>query len=179
MNRNQWLEKALDILAEKPSTKFRIDKLCADMGVTKGSFFWHFKSREDFLRSIVKYWGQWSTEQAINAVKNVEDDASARLLALMEYVTDNDIGRYDKLIRTWAYTDPVVAGLIRKIDNERLAFIRSLFSQIGFDGDELEMRALVFAGYHSQERGFLADNNEAGRKKYLKLRHAFFVGKEG
>ena len=153
----------------------RIEELCQKMGVTRGSFYWHFQSRDDFVSALVKYWMDWSTQNAIVAVNGTKGNASERLRALAEYITEKDLGRYDMIMHSWALHEPQVAKMVQKVDEQRLAFIRSLFEEMGFSGDELEMRAQTFAGYHSLERGFLARASRKGRKKYLKQRLDFFT----
>lgn len=78
-------------------------------------------------------------------------------------------------MRSWALHEPQVAKVVKKVDRARLQFIRQLFSEMSFTGDELEIRAHLFAGFHSMEKGFLAGVDKMGRKKILKLRHAFFT----
>ncbi len=52
LSRKEWLEKALSIVSREGAAKLRINNLVAEVGVTKGSFYWHFKDREDFVRSL-------------------------------------------------------------------------------------------------------------------------------
>ena len=56
LSREKWLMRALDILAEEHNALLRIDDLVKRMGVTKGSFYWHFKDRDDFLTQLLDYW---------------------------------------------------------------------------------------------------------------------------
>lgn len=175
LERNQWLALALDTFAEEGRARLRIEELCRKMGVTRGSFYWHFKNRDDFVYSIVKYWMDWSTQNAMEAANSSKGNAGERLLALAEYITQKDLGKYDMIMHSWALYEPQVAQMVQKVDDQRLAFVRSLFSEMGFIGDELEMRAQTFAGYHSLEKGFLARASRKGRKKYLIQRLAFFT----
>jgi len=174
-NRQQWLTLALETFAKEGRARLRIEQLCRKMGVTRGSFYWHFNNRDDFVTKLVDYWTEWSTQQAIEAVDSINADAADRLLALMEYVTNKELGKYDMIMRSWALHEPQVAKVVQKVDERRLAFVRRLFVEMGFSGDDLEMRAQLFASFHSIERAFLAPPIKKGRKKYLKLRHAFFT----
>ena len=175
LDRNQWLTLALETLAKEGKARLRIEELCRKMGVTRGSFYWHFKNRDDFVSSLVQDWMERSTREAIKAVNRSEGNASERLLTLMEYVTQRDLARYDMIMRALALHEPLVAQMLQKVDEQRLAFVRGLFAEMGFSGDELEMRAQTFAGFHSLERGFFARASQQGRIKYVKLRHAFFT----
>jgi AcrR family transcriptional regulator len=175
LDRIKWLALAMDTFAKEGRARLRIEELCRKMGVTRGSFYWHFHNRDDFVKSLVKYWMDWSTQNAIEVVNGTKGSARARLQALAEYITEKDLGKYDMIMRSWALHEPQVAKMVQKVDEQRLAYIRSLFKEMGFVGDELEMRAQTFAGYHSLERGFLARAGKKGRKKYLKQRLALFT----
>jgi AcrR family transcriptional regulator len=69
LSRDEWLEQALEVTSRKPHGKLRIHELVKHLGVTRGSFYWHFKDREDFVRSLGEYWDRWSTDQVIHAVE--------------------------------------------------------------------------------------------------------------
>ncbi|MBT8363470.1 MAG: TetR/AcrR family transcriptional regulator [Deltaproteobacteria bacterium] len=162
-------------MAKEGRARLRLEIIAHKLGVTTGSFYWHFKNRDEFVISVAQYWADWSTTQAINAVMQKEGSASERLMILMEHVTENDLSRYDIVMRSWALHEPQVARVIKKVDKARLQFVRQLLSEVGFTGYELEIRAHLFAAFHSMEKGFLAGVDKMGRKKILKLRHAFFT----
>jgi AcrR family transcriptional regulator len=48
LSRDEWLEKALIVVSREGGAKLRINNPVTEVGVTKGSFYWHFKSRDDF-----------------------------------------------------------------------------------------------------------------------------------
>lgn len=56
LTREEWLAKALEVLARKGVAGMRIDALSKALGVTKGSFYWHFKNRDDFTKNLLDYW---------------------------------------------------------------------------------------------------------------------------
>jgi AcrR family transcriptional regulator len=85
-SRDEWLERALEVISREPHGKLRIHELVKDLGVTRGSFYWHFKDRDDFVRSLAEYWDRWSTNQVIHAVERAGGDPINRLRTLMEFV---------------------------------------------------------------------------------------------
>ena len=176
LSRDEWLSRALEVLSQKGSTKLRIDPLTESLGVTKGSFYWHFEDRADFVKSLAEYWAQYSTEQVIEMVNTTKGSASDRLLKLMEFVCLRDLGKYDVPIRSWATQEPAVARIVKKVDEQRLAFVRSLFSELGFKGKELDMRSRTLAVFLSFEFGSFAGGTKRARLDLLKRTHAFFTG---
>jgi len=64
----EWLSLALDVLAREGNAKLRVEAIAAALGVTTGSFYWHFKNRSDFLESLVRHWGMVTTDPVIEHV---------------------------------------------------------------------------------------------------------------
>jgi AcrR family transcriptional regulator len=58
LSREDWLAKAIDVLARQGSTKMGVDALADSLGVTKGSFYWHFKDRSFYVQWLLEYWLQ-------------------------------------------------------------------------------------------------------------------------
>lgn len=144
LSREEWLSQALDYLAQEGKAKLTIDKLVGALGVTKGSFYWHFRDRDDFQQSLVKYWDNRYTQVVAERVEQLSGSSNDRLLAIMEIVCKDDLARYDIAVRAWAAQEPSVAMLVRSVDESRLRFVRSLFAEMGFRGTELDMRARSF-----------------------------------
>ena len=64
-----WLEKALEDLSQTGGAKFHIEKLAAKLGVTKGSFYWHFESRNDFVDQVLDYWDAHSSQSVFEFMR--------------------------------------------------------------------------------------------------------------
>jgi AcrR family transcriptional regulator len=175
LTRTKWLEFALEILTKEGNTKLRIDHLVQCMGVTKGSFYWHFKNRDDFLLSLIEHWAKVSTLVVVEHMKQVQGSAEERLLELMQFIVINDLTRHDIAVRAWALMEPEVAYIVEKTDKRRLAFIRILFAEMGFDENEQEMRARTLVTFHAMEHGLLIKKTEEDRLEMLRLRHAMFT----
>ncbi len=175
LTRNEWLSRALDVLSKEGNAKLRIDILTKNLGVTKGSFYWHFKNRADFVKCLAEYWAKYSTVQVIEEINQSQDTASDNLLRLMDFLCRKDYGKYDISMRAWATQEPEVARIVKKVDKQRFTFVRSMFAELGFKGQELEMRTRTFVVFHSLELGSFARGTKKERLKLLKLRHAFFT----
>ena len=175
LGREEWLSRSLEVLSREGKAKLRIDALTNSLGITKGSFYWHFKDRADFVKSLAQYWAKNSTEQVIDLLNEFQGDASDRLFGLMEYLYRKDFGKYDIAMRAWAAQEPEVARIVKKVDKQRFTFVRSLFAELGFKGQELEMRTRTFVVYHSLELGSFASGTKKDRQRLLKRRHAFFT----
>ena len=168
LSRDEWLAQALELLAREGQAKLRIDTLCKALGVTKGSFYWHFKDRDDFVRSVVEFWSKNFTDPVVEQISQLGGTAEDRLRSLMQKVSEGDFARYDVSIRAWAAQDPeLIAGIVRSADKNRLAFCGSLFKEMGFEAGEAEMRARACVAYLSYEAAVLAKSSKKDRPRML------------
>jgi AcrR family transcriptional regulator len=179
LSREDWLAKAIDVLARQGSAKMGVDALADALGVTKGSFYWHFKDRSDFVEALLEYWLQAFTTNVIEKSKATCGSAEERLWELMQFLNDDRSGKFDIAIRAWAGREPGLDGLVRQADEERLVYLRSLFLEMGFQGPELEMRSQTFVIYHSFAEAIssIEKQSKVKREELLKRRHAFFTRK--
>lgn len=175
LDKDQWLAQALEVVSRKGRARFRIDQMVQEIGVTKGSFYWHFKNRSDFVKSLADYWAVNSTERVIDMVKQRQDDARGRAFFLMETVHKNNSVKYDATMRAWALHDPNVAKTVKQVDKQRLEFGRSLFHEMGFRGEELEMRSRIFIYYLAGSHVFYAPEKKKDILKQLKQRCDFLT----
>jgi len=146
LHREQWLEKALTIVSRGGGAKLRIAALVSEVGVTKGSFYWHFKNRADFVRSLIDYWHARYTLTVSDYLDGFEGSAEEKLRRLMQMVFVEQLTRYDLAIRAWAIAEPKLRDLVKRTDDYRLNYLRMLFRGMGFDSEASDLRARVFLG---------------------------------
>ena len=172
ISREQWLDKALKQLARRGNLGLTIEELSKAVGVTKGSFYWHFSNREDFVRNLFDYWADLSTTRVIEHVSGVEGSASERLLALTTFLIENDICKYELSIRGWVQIHPKLIPLLEQVDLKRYDYVANLFQEMGFTGDDLEMRVRTFVVFYGLESSLYPNQNMTSRLAAMELRHA-------
>jgi AcrR family transcriptional regulator len=177
LTREEWLARALDVVAKRGYTKLRIYELVKQIGVTTGSFYWHFKGRDDFVRRLYDYYHRISTDQIIANAERVGGDAAQRLHALMRIVAESDIGRYEIAMLSWAIQEPQLEAAFRDSIGQRVIFATGLFRELGFSGDELDFRARAFVAY--MRAVFESDDPKvkSDHLRHLDERLAFFARK--
>ena len=175
LSRDEWLGRALEALANEGGGVLTIDELVQRLGVSRGSFYWHFKDRTDFVRQLVDYWSVLFTRGVAQETNQSEGSARERLLSLMERIVSDRLARYDIAIRAWASHNQVAARGVKKVDEFRLSYVRSLFEEMGFTGEELDMRTRTFVVFYSLEPGLYVDISRKDQLKQLKLRHALLT----
>jgi AcrR family transcriptional regulator len=175
LSREGWLEAALEVLSQKGGAKLRIDSLVRQVGVTKGSFYWHFKNREDFIHSLIDYWHENYTLNVSSYLDEVEGTPGEKLLLLMEMVFLNQLTRYDLAIRSWALAEPELQARLKRTDNHRIGYLKQLFQGMGFPGDAAEFRAHVFLGEASWEAALFKEMTDEQRRKHAHDLYALLV----
>ena len=175
LSQDAWLALALETLANEGKAQVEIDHLAAKLGVTKGSFYSHFKDKQHFIHSIAVYWAETSTLSAIEKIVESQKTGEEKLRSLMQIIRENELEKYDLVMRAWALDEPLVAEQVEKVDMLRYKFVRSLFSEMGYDGDELEMRTMLFQVFHSGSTALKGKFFEENRLKHEELRHRLFT----
>lgn len=158
-------------------SKFSLDSLLKAMPVSKGSFYWHFTDRSEFLAALVTYWNRHETQLVIDELESLPPSASAadKLWELMCVVYEMKHWRYDLMIRSLTLEFPHLQQVVAEVDQKRFDTLRGLFAELGFEGDELDMRTLSFMATTSMEKLLFLDLSEDDYERQLKLRHEFFI----
>lgn len=139
LSRTDWLEKGLELLSAGGPQQVKIDTLCKALGVTKGSFYHHFKHHAAYVSALLEHWKSTYTQQLIHAVAEI-DDPHARSQRLSELVYRKDM-RPEVAMRAWANSHPEVAATVREVDAERIQYLVALSLQMGADAAQAELLA--------------------------------------
>jgi AcrR family transcriptional regulator len=147
--RPQWLRAGLEALRTGGVGAVRVERLADEVGVTKGSFYHHFRHRGALLDALLEFWSREMTDaefERIQALRGGEAgmELRARLLALAEDVLEKGMGRYDPAIRAWARNDRKVAAAVAQVDRRRVRALTALFEEAGFAGADARSRARLF-----------------------------------
>lgn len=120
-----------------------VESLARQLGVTKGSFYWHFAGRSDLLGSILDKWERESTDVIIESVEGSSDDPVARLAKLWDLSSNDAVapGELEVRLREWAARDPEVAAKLREVDARRLDYVARLLVEAGLSEPTARVRA--------------------------------------
>ena len=140
----QWLSAGLDALRKGGVAAVRVERLAADVGVTKGSFYHHFRDRGALLDALLEFWSREMTDAEFERIQTLRGGLAARLLALAQDVLEKGMGRYDPAIRGWARTDRKVAAAVAQVDRRRVRALAGFFEEGGFSAAEARTRARLF-----------------------------------
>lgn len=154
LTRADWIAAALKLLAEEGIEAVRVTSLAAGLGVTRGSFYWHFKSRDDLLRALIASWERTNTKALVEAVDACENVVES-VLALFEtwMKAEPFAPRLDSAMRDWARSSKATKKAVERADEKRLRAIAASFERSGFEPREAFIRARILyftqVGYYT------------------------------
>jgi AcrR family transcriptional regulator len=140
LNHQHWLDAGLQALAAQGLQGLRIMPIAQQLGVTKGSFYWHFSSLEAYQAALLEEWELRHTQQIILYVEAQGGDALTKLRNLMTVTVRAD-PRLAKAIRAWADTNTQAQAAQARVDHDRLAFLAGLLAALGWSNDKAQTYA--------------------------------------
>lgn len=136
-----WVQAGFRILAEGGLKALTIDRLCRRVGVTKGSFYWHFTDMKAYRQALIDSWATLRDDdrgdfEALSALPPRE-----RLSRMMTSLVGPRHWMLERAMREWARSEDNVAAAVRSSDRRVLKAVRQVFLDDGFEPDEADMRA--------------------------------------
>jgi AcrR family transcriptional regulator len=147
LSADDWAEAALDLIAEQGVAAVAVEPLARRLGVTKGSFYWHFPSRDALLEAALERWESVEQEEVFGKLEAVADPRE-RLSALFQLVAHEFKSHivYSALLK--ALDHPAVQPVINRVSQRRLEYLTASFRQTGLGRTEAQHRArLTYAAY--------------------------------
>jgi AcrR family transcriptional regulator len=141
LSAKDWLDQGLKTLAERGFTALKAEPLAKAMGVSRGSFYWHFADIGAFHAAILRHWRDVAAEQIIaNLEASSQNDNPLPVLLRQAFGGKLAL---EKAVRTWATVDPVARGAVQAIDRRRLGYVGSLLERSGASPGVARARAQV------------------------------------
>lgn len=177
VSKGEWLSTALDELERGGIDAVRVERLAAILSVAKSGFYWHFKNRNDLHRQMLEFWLHEYTEVMTSNPQFLKGPPKARLARIMKTIQEHDLAKYDLAIRAWAKHDVVAKGFVNRVTKVRYQFIRQMFSDLGFEGDELEMRTMLLVCYQTWESDTFGEMSDRKRSRMRNRRYELLSSK--
>lgn len=170
LTREDWIDAATAMLVDKSVDSVHPATLAKELGITIGSFYYHFKDRNDLLVSLLKKWHERSTAQAMSSYGSLSvDDALPQLLALPSHgSTARRAAMVEFAIRGWARRDDMAREAVRQVDEQRLAMFAAAFRKKGFTKADAAHRAFMVYGFLLAEATLWDVSDDGARKRRLK-----------
>lgn len=147
LSADDWAREALEQIAEQGVASVAVEPLARRLGVTKGSFYWHFPSRDALLQAALERWESAEQELVFGSLEQVADPRE-RLRALFRLVAHEVKSHviYSELLK--ALDHPAVSPVIGRVSQRRLDYLTASFRQAGLSRTAAQHRArLAYAAY--------------------------------
>jgi AcrR family transcriptional regulator len=168
--RNQWIDEGLQALAAGGPDAVRIETLARTLRVTKGGFYWHFDDRRALLHEMLDTFERVGVDEVIERVERDGGDARAKLRRLFAVTSGSGKGlRIELAVRDWARRDRTVAARLRRVDNRRMDYLRSLFGAFCRDKDDVEIRCMLGFSVFIANHFIAADHGPRSRADVVRL----------
>ena len=142
-----WEQAALETLAESGIAAVAVEPLARRLGVTKGSFYWHFATREALLQAALERWERSDEDEVLAPIATVADPRE-RVRELIRQVSHKRLSHRVFAALLKALDQPLIRPFVERVAQRRLAFVTEAFRQAGFDAPTAANRArLAWSAY--------------------------------
>src|SRR3954470_2639705 len=171
LSARDWLDQGLETLVKSGFTALKAEPLAKAMGVSRGSFYWHFADIAAFHAAILKHWSEVATEQVIAGLEATPKDRSA--LAVLLRGAFSSRPALENAVRTWATVDAGARAAVQAIDLRRIGYIEVLLKQAGLSAEVARARAQIlywtFVGYALSEHALPKARQQAVLDELLRM----------
>ncbi|MFF7973950.1 TetR family transcriptional regulator [Streptomyces sp. NPDC007905] len=141
-----WIDAAISAMACGGTRAVAVEPLAAELGASKGSFYWFFANRDALVRAALQHWRDATTDQVAASLAELPDPA-AKMSALLEYVFDNP-SRGIEIALQADTAHPEVREVLAETHRRRLEILRHLLTETGLQPPEAESTALMLYAIH-------------------------------
>ena len=171
LSAKDWLDQGLETLAKNGFTALKAEPLAKAMGVSRGSFYWHFADIGAFHAAILKHWSEVATERVIAGLDATPKDRDALSVLLRGAFSARPA--LENAVRTWATVDAGARSAVQAIDLRRIGYIEVLFKQAGLSTEVARARAQIlywtFVGYAQSEQSLPKARQQAVVEELLRM----------
>lgn len=165
--RSSWVDAGLRALAAGGPDAVRIELLAQSLGVTRGGFYWHFDDRHALLEAMLDTWERRSTDEVLERVESEGGDARAKVRRAGMLTFSRELLPIDLAVRDWSRRDRSVAQRLKRVDNRRMEYLRSLIGSFSADPDDVEARSLLMFSLAIGNHFIAADHGSRSRADVL------------
>ena len=167
--RSSWIDEGLKVLAEGGPDAVRIDSLAKALGVTRGGFYWHFDDRRALLDEMLDTWEHRSLDEVLERVEREGGAPEAKVRQAGMLTFSRELLPIDLAVRDWSRRDRSVARRLRRVDNRRMAYLRTLIGDLHPEADDVEARSLLAFSLAIGDHFIAAEHDGRSRAEVLEL----------
>jgi AcrR family transcriptional regulator len=167
-----WIEVAKNTLIREGISAVKVDRLAKKAGVTRGGFYYRFKSRQGLLDALLEDWRTTNNKPWLDALSGPGSPAD-RFRAFVSLVIDERDYKsdYDTSVRGWSRVSPKVAAAVHEVDDIRIEGLRQIFLDAGYEEDEAFVRARIT---YFHQVGYYAMGVRESSKRRIELSELYY-----
>ncbi|MFT4184049.1 MAG: TetR/AcrR family transcriptional regulator [Rhizobium sp.] len=152
-----WLEAAYESLLESGVDSVKILPLAKKLNLSRTSFYWFFRDREELLGALIARWREKNTGNIVRQTEAYAETLAEAMLNVFDCWLDKDLfdSKFEFAVRSWALQSDEILAEVREADQVRLEALKRMFIRFGFDETAADVRArttyLVQIGYISMQ----------------------------
>lgn len=150
LSREAWVKAATNLIAQEGVPAVAVEPLALALGVTKGSFYWHFRNRDELIHAALEAWEQDQSADVVSRYGGIADPSRRLRVLLFAAFEDVENGKFFAALAV-SSEDDRVQPYLRRATERRLAFGIEAFQALGLTEEEAKERALLayaaYAGY--------------------------------
>ncbi|KUJ78702.1 TetR/AcrR family transcriptional regulator [Ruegeria profundi] len=175
VTREDWLNVAMDVLISDGVDQIKVLNLAERMAVSRSSFYWYFKSRQELLDALLARWQATNTAALVAQAESPADTITGAVCNVHRCVVNTDLfdTALDFAVRDWARKSGKVRRALDQSDARRLQALHAMFTRYGYSEVEAETRARVL--YYMQIGYDLAQLNEPMETRLSMVPHYLYV----
>jgi AcrR family transcriptional regulator len=171
LSAQDWLDAGLKTLAQQGFSALKAEPLAKAMGVSRGSFYWHFADIGAFHAAILKAWREVAAEAIIAHVEAASDGENP-LAVLLRRVFSEKLA-LERAVRSWAAFDASARAAVQAIDRRRLDYVEGLIGARGTAAEKAQARAQIlywaFLGYALSDKPLAKTQQEAAIEELVRI----------
>ena len=164
--KDQWIELGYHLFSQTGIRGLNVDKMSKELKCNRSSFYWHFKTKSDFVHQVIDHWIKVETDQVILEVEKCKTDKEKLQKFLMIAFKNEPYLEFAFFLKRYAKNNKYAQSIVDKIDKRRLRFTADLLEKNGYSKRESEIKANIFfkflIGHHELNK------NKTQSKNYLK-----------
>ena len=141
-----WIVAAEAMLIESGASEVKVDRISRRIRVTRGSFYYYFKDREDLLDCLLKRWEETNLFISLDEPPTTPGEAKLAIITMSSRLQDERHfnPELDLAVRDWARNSTKAARAVRRVDKQRMADVTVLLETLGYENKEASMRARIY-----------------------------------
>jgi len=154
--KQDWINLGYKLFSEQGVSAIVVEKMAEKLNVNKSSFYWHFKTKKEFLKQLTMFWVNTETERIIKLTNSKKSTLQKFKTLVAETYKQKPFLDFNFYLKRYARKDKGIQVIIDKIDKQRIEYVNNLLQEMGYSKQEAKVKSTLLykhlIGYHEMIR---------------------------